>query len=87
MRTIKNIKMHEMIGLKTKIIDSTDQNMIGLSGTIINETQHMIFINTPKGLKKIPKMHNIWEFYLTDTTTTTIIGNDINRRSMERVRG
>ena len=86
MRTIKNIKMHEMIGLQTKIIDSANQDVIGLSGIIINETQHMMFINTPKGLKKIPKRYNIWKFYLTNTTTN-VIGNDINKRPEERIRG
>ncbi len=86
MRTIENIKLHEMIGLKTEIVDSTDQNTIGLSGTIINETQHMILINTYKGLKKIPKSHNIWKFYL-NGEMVTVSGNDINNRSEERLRG
>ena len=46
MITAKNISRHEFIGLNTQITKSSNQQVIGLNGTIINETKSMFTINT-----------------------------------------
>ncbi len=55
MITADNISRHEFIGLNTQITKSNNQQVIGLNGTIINETKSMFTINTKKGVKNIPK--------------------------------
>ena len=47
--------MHELVGLKTIISDSPNKQIIGLYGTIVDETKSMFVINTKKGFKMIPK--------------------------------
>ncbi len=54
MITLENITMHELVGLKTIISDSPNKQIIGLYGTIVDETKFMFIINTKKGLKMIP---------------------------------
>jgi len=43
MITKENIISHELIGLKTEIIDSSNKEILGLNGTIIDETKSMFF--------------------------------------------
>ncbi|MFW9924327.1 MAG: ribonuclease P protein component 1 [Candidatus Thorarchaeota archaeon] len=42
--TAKNIHRHELIDLNVEIITSTDNNQIGLTGSIIDESHHMLLI-------------------------------------------
>jgi len=51
----KNVLMHEIIGLKAEIIDSTNKNEIQIKGKIIDETKNMLYIETPKKVVKIAK--------------------------------
>ena len=62
MITADTITRHEFIGLNTQISNSSNQQVIGLNGVIINETKSMFTINTQKGMKKIPKSTNDWKF-------------------------
>ena len=62
MITVDTISRHEFIGLETKIINSSNPQVIGLNGTIINETKSMFTLNTEKGTKMIPKLTNDWGF-------------------------
>ena len=62
MITTDTISRHEFIGLQTQIVNSNNQEVIGLNGTIINETKSMFTINTEKGVKNIPKSTSDWKF-------------------------
>lgn len=53
--TAKNLKCHEWIGLKAKVVESTDKTRIGMKGKIIDETKNLIVMETEKGEKIIPK--------------------------------
>ncbi len=57
MITADNISRHEFIGLDTQITKSSNQQVIGLNGTIINETKSMFTINTKKGVKNNSKIN------------------------------
>ena len=63
MMTFENIAIHEMIGLKTEISESPNNQIIGLTGTIIDETKSTFTINTKNGFKIIPKKQNTWKFF------------------------
>ena len=58
MITVDTISRHEFIGLETKIIHSSNPQVIGLNGTIINETKSMFTLNTEKGTKMIQVHQN-----------------------------
>ena len=84
MMTIDNISRHELIWLDTQIINSTNREVIGLNGTIINETKSMFTINTQNGMKNIPKSTNQWNFSI-EGKETTLDGSKIEKRPFERI--
>ena len=86
MITADNITRHELIGLDTQIVDSTNSQIIGLNGTIINETKSMFSLNTSKGIKLIPKSNNIWKFNV-NNQQITINGSKIQKRPFDRLGG
>jgi len=64
MITLENLKFHEMIGMQTKIIKSTNPQFNNIKGRIIDETKSTFVLSTTKGLKKFPKQQNQWEYLL-----------------------
>tara|TARA_B110000008_G_scaffold155897_1_gene156755 strand:+ start:371 stop:637 length:267 start_codon:yes stop_codon:yes gene_type:complete len=86
MITVDTISRHEFIGLETKIINSSNPQVIGLNGTIINETKSMFTLNTEKGMKRIPKLTNDWGFSI-NNQNMTVKGSTITKRPFERIGG
>ena len=84
MITVDTITRHEFIGLDTQIIESSNQQVIGLNGTIINETKSMFTINTKKGIKNIPKSTSNWKFSISGQNTI-VNGSKIAKRPFERI--
>ena len=86
MITTENITSHEFIGLDTKITSSTNPQIIGLNGTIIDETKSMFTINTEKGTKNIAKNNNDWKFTIQDKEII-VKGSAIAKRPFDRLGG
>ena len=84
MITVDTISRHEFIGLETKIINSSNPQVIGLNGTIINETKSMFTLNTEKGTKMIPKLTNDWGFSIKGKKLI-VKGTTITKRPHERI--
>ena len=84
MITTDNITTHEFIGLDTEIIDSSNQEIVGLNGRIVNETKSMFTINTKKGTKSIAKHTNSWKFSV-ENKDIVIEGTKIAKRSFDRI--
>lgn len=86
MITIDNITSHEFIGLRTEIVESTNSQIIGLNGTITDETKSMITINTTNGTKRIPKLNNSWKFTIGENNVI-LNGSKITKRPFDRIGG
>ncbi len=86
MITIDNITSHEFIGLHTEITKSTNSQIVGLNGRIINETKSMFTINTEKGVKSIAKSQNSWKFSIEDKDVI-VEGTKIAKRPFDRIGG
>jgi len=84
MITLENITSHEFIGLRTEIVESSNPQIIGLNGTITDETKSMITINTDNGIKRIAKSNNSWKFTI-DSKDIIIDGSKIAKRSYDRI--
>ena len=52
--TPRNIIHHELIGIDTKVVDSTNKSLIGTEGRIVNETKNMFVIGDVQE-KNVPK--------------------------------
>ncbi|KAF6242772.1 ribonuclease P [Nitrosopumilus sp. b1] len=79
------LAVSEMIGLHTKIVESTNEEIITKNGIIIDETKSMFTLKTEAGDKKFPKENSKWEF---DFKNEKIIldGNQIAKKPQDRWR-
>ncbi len=86
MITADNITSHEFIGLHTKITQSSNPQIIGLNGRIVDETKSMFRINTKNGMKSIAKAENSWKFSIEDQDIV-VEGSKIAKRPFDRIGG
>ncbi|KAF6244502.1 ribonuclease P protein subunit [Nitrosopumilus sp. b2] len=84
MITADNITAHEFIGLNTQIVESTNPQVIGLNGTIENETKSMFTINTENGKKSIAKSISNWKFSI-ENNDIIVKGSKIAKRPFDRI--
>jgi len=84
MITPENLVSHEIIGLNAEIIESSNKQIFGTSGKVIDETKSMFILSTENGIKKIPKKHSKWKFTLGDKTVT-LSGDLLQKRPHERL--
>jgi ribonuclease P protein subunit POP4 len=68
--TPHNIIHHELIGLDTKVADSTNSSLIGIEGRIIDETKNMLTIRTGEQVKKVPKSCSSFMFTIPSLVRT-----------------
>ena len=54
----QNVLGHELIGLDILVSGAANPNHRGIRGRIIDETKNLLVIETPRGIKRIPKMHS-----------------------------
>ena len=71
----RNVLRHEMIGLDVLVSGSTNPGQRGLSGRIIDETRNLLVIETPKGVKRIAKVHNTFRVSLPSRELVEIDGS------------
>lgn len=86
MITTDNIASHELIGLRTEVVESTNSQIIGLNGTITDETKSMIIMDTANGTKMIAKSNNSWKFTI-DEKEIILNGSKIMKRPFDRIGG
>ena len=86
MITADNIRSHEFIGLHTEIAQSTNSQVVGLNGRIIDETKSMFKINTDNGVKSIAKSTNSWKFSI-ENKDVIVEGSRIAKRPFDRIGG
>ena len=55
MRNKKNFLFQTFIGLDAEVTKSSDRNLIGTKGRIVDETKNLFIIQTSDAEKKIPK--------------------------------
>ena len=74
----------ELIGMHTRITESVNSELVDISGVIIDETKHMLKLDTKFGEKLIPK--KICTFEISNHNDTTVIsGTKLYNRSHERL--
>jgi len=80
----ENITSHEFIGLHTEVAKSLNPQIIGLNGTVVDETKSMFTLDTKKGFKKIAKNQNKWRFSLQDSSVD-VDGKLLAKRPQDRL--
>ncbi|MBC5793183.1 MAG: ribonuclease P protein component 1 [Nanohaloarchaea archaeon] len=79
--TPENLPRHELIGLECEVVEAKDENLIGLKGEVLDETQSLLRIGDTKVEKKICT----FEFELPSGEKVELDGKLIDKRPEERV--
>jgi len=73
------------IGLAVEICNSSQQELVGFKGTVVNETKNLLVIEDDNGNeRKIPKNSCTFCFTLDSRETVEVDGKDICFRPHER---
>lgn len=64
MRSVENLRVHELIGLRVLVLKSTSKPYMGVRGRVIDETKNTLRIETERGEKVIPKKACVFRFFL-----------------------
>jgi ribonuclease P protein subunit POP4 len=71
----QNVLRHELIGLDILVSVAKNPLHKGLCGSIIDETKNLLIIETPRGIKRIPKMHSRFQLHLPGSDIVEIDGS------------
>ena len=90
--TPENIHRHELIGLNVEIVKASDKQMIGIKGLIVDETKHMLIIDSLKDHSdeahrvKIPKKDCTFRFNLPAGQLVDVEGRLLNLKPENRLK-
>ena len=84
MISAENLVAHELIGLKTEVLESSNTQIIGINGQIVDETKHMFLLETNNGFKMFSKKHNKWGFFPHDQKIS-VSGSLLEKRAYDRL--
>lgn len=85
MRTENNLRLHDLIGLRVRVVQARDGGMVGMEGTVVDETRETLVIEEG-GRRILPKRGNSFEFTLEDGTVTVLDGDAIAFRPEDRIK-
>ena len=84
---IKDLPQEELIGLIMEVEESSNRDMEGLFGRIVDETRNTFVIETgQEEEKRIPKAGNMFIFVLEDGTRARIRGDKLLARPEDRIK-
>ncbi|MBS7654387.1 MAG: ribonuclease P protein component 1 [Candidatus Bathyarchaeia archaeon] len=86
MRNLSYILQDELIGLRVKVIKSSNPSSIGLSGKIIDETKNTFKILHNDDEKILIKRDCVFHFTLPDKTIIEVDGKVLIGRPEDRVK-
>jgi ribonuclease P protein subunit POP4 len=55
MITAANIYAHELVGLRVRVVESTNSSLTGITGTVVIETKNTMTIRSGNNTKQIAK--------------------------------
>ena len=82
----ENILRHELIGLEVTIAESTNKEVVGLSGKVVDESRQTLKIITKKGEKTVVKDQCVFNFCLPTGVCVRVEGKLLVSRPEDRVK-
>ena len=77
---------HELIGLEAIVVTSSDPGLVGVRGTIVDETQNMLIIERGGEPRAVPKSTSIFELILPGGERVKIDGIRLLGRPEDRIK-
>ena len=84
--TPENVVRHELIGLKVKIVKSTDSTHEKITGKVVDETYNTLKIETKEKEKIIPKKNTVFIFTLPNGVKVQVDGSLLVSRPEDRIK-
>jgi ribonuclease P protein subunit POP4 len=81
-----SVVQYEFIGLETTVVKSSNPDMVGLSGKVVDETRNTLTILQDNTEKIIVKDTSVFEFVLPDEIIVEIDGKVIMGRPEDRLK-
>jgi len=82
-----NLLQHELIGLQITVDESTNGTLVGLRGTVVNETRNMLVIETSQRVEKsFSKAGNWFIVTLDDGVLVRVKGDRLVARPEDRIK-
>jgi len=76
----------EFIGLKAKVVESSNTDSVGISGTVIDETRNTLVIRHKDADKMVVKGLSVFHFTMPDGTIVEVDGKVILGRPEDRLK-
>ena len=87
MTVTPSIVQHEFIGLKTKVVKSSNPDLVGIKGKVVDETRNTFTISQNDGEKKVViKDTVVFDLVLPDGTVVEMDGKVIMGRPEDRLK-
>lgn len=85
MRTKENMLQHEFIGLEVEVVASTDRNLIGTKGKIVDETKNMFKVEINGKEKQVQKTGSVFRFEI-NSENIDVEGERLMFRPEDRIK-
>jgi ribonuclease P protein subunit POP4 len=64
--TPENLTRHELNGLRVRVVDAPNPDLVGIEGRVVAETQGTLSVASRTRVRQVPKEGSTFEFALTD---------------------
>lgn len=82
----ENLLQHELIGLRAKIVQSTNPSLMNKEGIIVDETRNTLVLKENESLKTIPKREVRLCLNLPEGKKVKVDGRKLIARAEDRVK-
>jgi len=82
----KNLRYHELIGLKVRILAHSDPTLVGIEGVVVDETRNTLVIESSGRRKRVLKLYGVFEFELPNGRRVWLDGSEILGRPEDRLK-
>ena len=82
----ENIVRHELTGLATHVVESSDPTLVCRSGVVLGETKEMILLDTKNGEVSIPKRVCVFDITLPNGTVVRVDGSVLHGKPEDRIK-
>jgi ribonuclease P protein subunit POP4 len=87
MTVTPSIVQHEFIGLEAKVTKSSNPDVVGIAGKVVDETRNTFTISLNDGEKKVViKDTAVFEFVMPDGTVVEMYGKVVMGRPEDRLK-
>lgn len=80
------IVQSELIGLKGRVVKSSNPSCVGISGVVVDETRNTLVIRQDNRDRVVVKDQAVFQFTLSDGTILEVEGSAIVGRPEDRVK-